>query len=188
MGYSLYPGFIKLNYKGNGHTHIQVIPVVPDEILGVWNLVCKDNVARGWTASVDSYVVKLKPFFKTTDSLISAQLWTIASEGADPVFVEEYALAVAGTDAGTITPYGQYVTTMRTQAGGLYRSYLMETTVGANVSQIPPFGAGRGKDLADYLVSGSSMVRGRDGSPCVAAIRTISKYNDALRKKFLVDT
>jgi len=185
---SLYPGFIKLRYTGNGHVHYQTIPVRPFlSVGGTWFVVLKGNAAGElWTDFVDAYWNVLKPFLNTADELQVAHLWHYDSEDGDPIFREEYAVAAAGTAAGAALPYGQQVFTMRTELGGLFRCYIMECSTVANVKAYPPFGTGATKNLTDFLKGSTSAVVGRDGAFLSSVVSQVTKYNDALRKKYLL--
>lgn len=187
-GLSLYPGFVKLRYTGNGHVHYQTIPARPFlAVGGEWYLEKKD-VAGGseWSALVDAYVALYKPFLNTADEVQVAHLWAYPDEDSDPVFIEEHNIALAGTSATASVPYGQLVFTMRTTAGGLMRSYVMEGYYPANQKGYPPFPAGVPKNFTDYLKASGSWVVGRDGAFLSSIVSFTSKYNDALRKKFLL--
>ena len=186
--YSLYPGFVKIRYTGNGHVHYQTLPVRPYQAVGGdWLLVQKsDVIGEEWTSWVDTYAALYKTFLNTADEVQVAHLWSFPDEDSDPVFIAEYALALAGTNAGAAVPYGQLVFTMRTQAGGLQRLFIMEGYYPANQKGYPPFPAGIPKNYTDFCVGNDSAIVGRDGEFLSSIVSYTSKYNDALRKKFLL--
>jgi hypothetical protein len=186
--YSLYPGFIKIRYTGNGHVHYQTIPVRPFVAVGGgWWLEQKlGGAGDPWADSVNDYVLLLKPFLGPTDEIQVAHLWTMASEDAEPVFQEEHNIAVAGTAGGAGVAYGQVVFTMRTTLGGLARVYIMEGVNAVNAKLYPPFGAGPVKSISDFIKGDTSFFVGRDGAFLSSVVSYTSKTNDALRKKYLL--
>jgi len=187
-GFSLYPGFVKIRYTGGGHVHYMTLPARPFlSVGGTWFLE-KKNMAGGalWTTLVDAWVLVLKPFLATADEVQVAHLWSFDSEDGDPIFREEYNIAVAGTSAGAAIPYGQAVMTMRTTLGGLMRIYLMESNNAVNLKLYAPFAAGLVKNMTDYAKGDGSFLVGRDGAFLSSVVSFTSKTNDALRKKFLL--
>jgi hypothetical protein len=184
--HSLYPGFVKIAYTSNGHPHTMVLPVKPEVSGSTWAL---EKVLGGsydpWTDAVDAFVLLQKGELKTTDSINTAELWTLASESADPLFREVYAVSQAGTGSAANVPYGERVITFRTAAGGLLRHYLMEGSTPVNVRDNPPFAASAYNDVALMFISSDGFVFGRDGGQPITPIRMTSKTNDALRKKYI---
>jgi hypothetical protein len=185
---SLYPGFVKIFYNSNGHEHVQTVPVQPYiGVGGGWWLTRKDGTPGAvWTTQIATYAALLRPYIHTTGAINRAELWTMASPTADPIYQDSVTLTLAGTNATVATPYLQRSVTYRSQTGGLYRFILMETSEGRDLEAYPPFS---GIDLAtaNYLVSGPSVVCARDGGFLVVPIRLLTKTNDQLRKKYLLD-
>lgn len=185
---SLYPGFVKLFYNSNGHEHVQTIPVQPYiGVGGGWWLTRKDGTPGSvWTTQIVTYATLLRPYFHSSSAINRAELWTMASPTSDPVYRETHTIALAGTSATAPTPYLQRSVTYRAQLGGLYRWMLMETSEVMNAELYPPF-SGTDLAMANYLTGGTSIVCARDGSFLVVPIRLLTKTNDQLRKKYLLD-
>lgn len=188
MPSSLYPGFVKLFYTGNGHPHVMTIPVIPSASGSTWKVA---KVLGGdydpWTTAIDAFNVLFKAVLKTTDGVVSADLYTLASETADPLFRESYACVVAGTSAGTIAANSQAVITLRTSLGGILKLYVMEAAgVVADYVDRAPLAAGGFKNLADFMIASTGFAFGRDGGRPIAPVSLITKTNDALRKKYLL--
>jgi hypothetical protein len=186
--YSLYPGFVKIRYTGNGHVHYQTLPVRPFVAVGgMWYLEKKNEAGGGlWTAEVDAWVIRFKAFLNTADEVQVAHLWTVDEGTNEATFQEEYNIAAAGTSASAAVANGQAVFTMRTTLGGLARIYVMEGYQLPNVKAYPPFAAGVIKNLTDYAKANGSFLVGRDGAFLSSVVSSVSKTNDALRKKFLL--
>lgn len=187
--HSLFPGFIKLAYTANGHPHVMVLPVKPSVSGSTFAV---DKIDGGtydpWTDAVDAYVLLQKGELKTTDSINNAELWTLASETADPLFRETYAIGVAGTGTAANQPFAERVLTFRTALGGILRNYLMEGSTVINIRDNPPFTASAYNDVAGLFVSSDGFVFGRDGGAPVVPIRMTSKTNDSLRKKYMASS
>nr|CRY96496.1 hypothetical protein [uncultured prokaryote] len=185
---SLYPGFVKLFYNSNGHQHTQTLPVKPFVgVGGAWFLEAKNIVNNDvWQDMVTAYVDVFKTWLPNTGSITRAELWTMASPTATPVFADALPLSVAGTVAITPVALGQTSVTYRSATGGLYRWIGLEGSDAANAEAYPPFGGIHGA-LATYLTGATSFVVARDGGTLTAPIRLLSKTNDKLREKYLLD-
>lgn len=184
---TLYPGFVKLHYNVSGLNHVMVIPVLPYVAVGgdYWLQIKSNTVGEYWKDLVDDFVVVLRPLLSTAVSIISAELWTIASVDADPVFADVHDIDLAGSNVSAFTSMGQLVLTFRTEAGGVLKSYVMEPSYAPNLIYSPPnYSAVTAiKTYADWFSSAGSFAVGRDGSFPVVGIRGRTKTNDALRKK-----
>lgn len=185
---SLYPGFIKYFYTSAGHPHVMTQPVKPYAAVGgEYFLPSKTNVVGVvWTSWVEDFVVEWKKWFPTTASMGRAELWTMASPTAEPVFIASEIIGEAGVNGSTASLYTQAQMTFRSQTGGLFRLQLMEPTLGANLEYYPPmidyFGT-----MAALLTGDDSPVVARDGGFLNAPIRLLTKTNDKLREKYLLD-
>lgn len=185
---SLYPGFVKLHYSILSREHTMTIPTKPFQAIGgQWFLEMKNTPGGGlWTTLVDAFAAAIKPLLHTTGTFTNAELWTMSSPTADPVFEEVYNVNVAGTNATAAVAYGQVSMTYRTQGGGLYRFVLLEASQAPNVEIFPPY-VSPYLAINTYLIGNTSMVFGRNGGALIAPIRILSKTNDMLRRKYLLD-
>lgn len=185
---SLYPGFAKIHYNSGGHAHVQILPLLPYQgVGGAWFVQYKSSsIGDTFANAMAAWAAVLKLFIVTTGSIVDAELWTLASVGADPIYRETVALNIAGTNAAASLARGQWALTLRTQLGGLLRIYIMEASVAIDTIYPPPF-AGIIASIVNLLIGANGMVVGRDGSFPVVGIRAVSKENDALRKKYLLN-
>lgn len=184
---SLYPGFWRIHYTSNGHTHVMVVPVKPVNVGGTWFFQDKQgNTVSGLVAAATAYVTLLKPFMHTSSTFVDVELWTMTTPTADPIFQDVQPLGIAGTGATATIPREQFVGTFRTQGGSLWRLYLMEAIVQTDQVINPPYNATYAT-LVNGLTGNNSYVAGRDGSFLNSCVRFVSKENDALRKKFLLN-
>jgi hypothetical protein len=192
MSNSLYPGFVRIHYESNGHPHKMVIPVTPVSGTGGtddFGLELKGGgTATDWALAVSNFVEgQLDLFLHTSDTFGSAELWTMSSPTADPINVSVTDLSNTGASTGAVLALGMMNMTWRTQAGGIYRLVVMEPAgLALNDEQFPPYTA-QLLDMDTFLRGTTSFVHGRDGGFLSAPIRYLTKTNDALRKKYLLD-
>lgn len=186
---SLYPGFIRLEYQTPGGKHIQVIPCMPVLDAGAWKLTPKSGALIAHATAIATYVALLQPVTANLTTFISSQIWTLLTPTSDPVFVEENIINLAGTDATAYTPLLQNVVTFRTLVGGLYRHYWLEgTDLTPNlVFKGPNFANAAWLAIINYIKGDTGFFRGRDGGVIIGAIRQVTKTNDAIRTRRLLN-
>jgi hypothetical protein len=189
---SLYPGFVKLKYQSNGHDHQMILPVKPfQDFTGNWTLEEKGVPAgEAFENAMEDLSTALKPLFPTSATILFAELWTMDSPTADPQYRTTRELNDAGTGSGAAVANSQAVITFRTTNGGIARIYIMEGRNAVNVEAYPPTFTGLTDFVAfsAYATGSGSPIYGRDGGELLTPIRALSKTNDALRKKFILDS
>jgi hypothetical protein len=186
---SLYPGFVKVYYQSAGHPHVMTLPCKP--FLGIdgrWWLEQKQGGAGdSFENLVTPFVTALKPSLHTASSILSAELYSMATPTSEPQWRESVSINTAGTNATAATPYAQQTITFRSANGGIFRLVIMEGGgITVNGEAFPPF-AGNTGTIATYLMGNSSWICARDGGWLIAGVRSLTKTNDALRKKYLLD-
>lgn len=187
--YSLAPSFIKMAYTANGHPHVQVLPVWAVQAGLTWNLrPVESAVDIAWQTYVDTYLVVVKAMFPAASNFNSAQLWTQATAGADPVFQANYAFAVAGTNVTASQALVQTRFSYRTHKGGLLLLQFMEASFGANIRDVVPLTDATMNGFHAHVLGDSACIFGRDGGRPIALTSVETKVNDKLRKKYLVTT
>lgn len=187
---SLAPGYVKLFYTSNGHTHVQVVPVqVYQAVGGAWFLSMKgDSIGNDWVTVFTAYVTAFRAAIPNGATVNFAELWTMDSPTADPIFRASTNIALAGLGGATAAIANSQVTiAYRSENGGLYKWVSVENNIAVNTIIQPPFTATQLASLHTYLIGATSCVSARDGGFLIAALRAISKTNDKLRKKFLLD-
>lgn len=192
MANSLYPGFVKIGYTVKTRPHHMIVPVQPyQDVAGDWWLSEKDDgIGQLWLTAIQGLQDKINPMYNTTDYAIQgAELWTLDSPDADPVFQESGTLSTTGTVGTASIDYGQIVFTWRSVDGGIIKLYLMESIFNPNVkAAAPSYGGNTAKqNLNTYMTSTGAVVSGRDGSFASVGLFSKSKTSDALRKKYIMD-
>lgn len=189
---SLFPGFVKIFYTTNGHQHIMTQPVDPYVGVGGAFGLNTGNPGPGyfpWTAGIDAFVAVLRPLIHSSSSINRAELWTLAAPGADPIYQDTHEIELAGTSATVPQPNSQLVVSFRTTTGGLLRVYVMEGSNTVNQELFPPvWGNTIIANFVNYIASNTGYLKGRDGGQPKVGIRLLTKTNDALRKKYLLDS
>lgn len=190
---SLYPGFVKLKYTVAGRAHHQILPVIydvadpdpgtmPNFITGVGEITMAD--------AIDGYEDVIDDFFNTTDTnFVLAEAWAMESVDSDPYFVYAYPIGHAGANASPTVPYSQSVFSFRTMNGSYLKLYYMETRYSLNLEDPFPFTAAERTALYTYLTTpATAWIVGRDGGRVVSGMNFFTKTNDALRKKYLLNS
>lgn len=186
---SLYPSFVKITYESGLMPHVMIVPVKAffSTLQQQWWLEMKGGGAGNlWTTEITNYVNVLKALLQSSSGVFqTAELWTYPDEESDPVFREVMALGISGTGSGTPGAVIQFVMTLRTTEGGIGKVYIMGTNLSSNSKFVPPNWSSNTaiNALEDYLIGSTSVVVGRDTSFLQAAIKALTKTNDALRKK-----
>lgn len=186
---SLYPSFVKIFYSANGHPHTMVLPV--QMVLPAGNppsLTLKNGTTQDWETCVGTnFVPLLAQVFNVASSFVSAEIWSMATPTADPVFVDAMTIGMVGQSGSPTVPYSQVSMTFRAADGGLFRLLLLEGTQGANARDDPPFDGAANLNISNFLIGATSFVCARSGGYLIAPIRLLTKTNDKLRSKFLLD-
>lgn len=189
---SLYPGFVKLKYSSNTHTHFQVLPVLYDANPDPGDepvFLTRNNTPVGMDTAVAAYIALIDNLFPAESSFIIAENWFYPTPESDPVFTYVMELGDTGASGTGVFANGQLVVSFRTFAGGILKLYFMETVTGLATKDDFPFANSAVDALADYLCSAATgWIVGRDGSHPISGLRALSKTNDALRKKFVLNT
>lgn len=195
---SLYPGYVVVHYTVAGRPHKQTIPVLPDatytpgESPSNIDFVLWDGATVvSFAAAMDSYDDILDDGLNSTDGSITlAEFYQLATPTSDPEWVSVYEIGHAGGNAAATIPYSQKTTTFRTSSGGYWKHVVMDQSAALNVEDAYPFAANTTQlALWNYLqTTAGQWVRGRDGGRIVSGINSVTKTNDALRKKYLLNS
>lgn len=187
---SIAPGFVKLFYAVASRPHVQVLPV---DVFGTptvgiepeFNL--KNGSSDLMSACVDAWIALLQPAYHSTANFSFAEFWYKPTPESDPTWIYTYEIGEVGTAVTAATANGQAVISLRTSVGGLLKVYMMESSFVANLRDPYPFSGGF-VAFHNYLIGGTSWITGRDGGFPVVGIAATTKINDALRKKYLLNS
>lgn len=189
----LYPGFVKLFYANGTHQHHQILPVLPDshgpgeEPTFLINPPGSDVIAMN--TAVDAYIAVADNLFNATTNFQFAEFWNIPTPGGDPVFEYIYEIGAPGVAASANIVAAQAVLSFRTSLGGILKLYFMESALVIGNPDPFPFSNATMAALAAYFCSLSTgWVVGRDGGKPLSGLRATTKINDALRKKYIMNT
>jgi hypothetical protein len=185
---TLSPGFIKMYYISGAGQHSATIPVLPFLAVGnVWRLQGRGGVQPTWKDWLDGYVAVCRPMTANTVSYQYAELWHAPDTDLDPVYADTHEIELngSGTNQAGSTPSGQIVFTGRTTNGGLARAYLMGPVYAPNQLLRPPLfgGATPVVNWVNYITANNTCWVGRDDGYAFAAIKVLTKTNDALRRR-----
>lgn len=194
--HELYPGFIKFYYVVSSRTHQQILPIVPDDdyppgtpsdeiffttraaavVMDAW----LDDYAELFAASLNN---------SSGNATTIAEFWKIPELGGDPVFVQAYETAKAGTSSVATVVSSQATMSFRTSLGGIYKWVQLDQVISVNLRDDTPLSASTARlSMANFLKADASPVVGRDGGYLISPIRFVTKTNDRLRKKNLLDS
>lgn len=186
---SIAPGFIKLFYQSSTAAHVATLPVRPFVSAvppaGYWLEQRGDITGAPWATALAPLVTALRGIAHTSISFQYAELWTVASPGADPFYRDTTQINLAGTSTVAPSLASQIIYSFRTANGGVGRLTLLDGSVTPNTRILPPgFGSAPFKAVADYLTSTQCILVGRDNGFVVAVVKALTKTNDALRRKY----
>lgn len=182
---SLFPGFIKLHHETAWGEHVYTLPVKPYFSVGqTWFLEQKGStVGDLWTTKLTEYLNVAKTLLHSSQTFTFAELWTMDSPDAVPIFRDSTQTAVVGTHTSSAVQTSQMTYSYRTTGGGSGKVVLLDTSIPFNYKTRPPYGAPH-SNITNYLVSASCMICGRDGSYAISVPKIMSKSNDVLRRKY----
>jgi hypothetical protein len=184
MGYSLFPGFVKIDYVSNGHPHVMTVPVIPVLDTGVWKLTRRDATLQAWGAAITAFAAYIQPFLAAADIIVGATLYTLASPTATPIFQDSVSLALHGSSGGADVPWTEWVFTARASNGGLLKIYVMEGHYPPDEKSSFPSGNADADGIAAYVLLPASVIVARNGQKVLLPLRYVTKINDMLRKKY----
>jgi len=183
--HSLFPNSITINYTSNGHAHKQILPIDAVTPSGAsWNVTLRDDSAIDWKDAVDSYVLVMKPFFPAAASIDSADLFDYEATNSPAIFLDSYAIGVAGTDGGSAKPWIQVVMPFKAPGGTSLRLTYVETVIEEDVKHTYSSAADPFCGLFDFLLGADDFIITRGGTFPSVSLGYVSKENDKLRKRY----
>lgn len=185
---ALSPAFVKMRYSLGTHQHTATFPTkfsgtpVPGDEP---DLLTHANNARLFSLCVASVSNVLTPLMGSTMTIDFFDIWSQPTPADDPVWIYTFGADDDGTSAGPAITAQQQVFTFRTSLGGIYRLYLMEGAVTANLSLSYGAMGADSKSVADTVMEAAGWIYGRDGGAPVVSLGYKTKYNDVLRRNYL---
>lgn len=191
----LHPLWMEIKYAVSTRLHVKRTPLLPAAGFVTvpggepddYTIARKNGSSDGFGTIVDEYMAVVTPIYHTGVSFITADLWYKADVDSDPLWLTVYEIGQTGEGGTSPVTDGQLVLSNRTANGGKYMEYWMESSIAVNLKDDFPFSSANLVNLGNYLKGATSPVVGRDGGYVVANVRYITKTNDALRKRRLLD-
>lgn len=137
---------------------------------------------------IDNWVLACKPLFSSGagNSIDRAELWECVPFSFAATFVSAYSIAVAGTSGGSVQTGGQYIVTMRTTQGGVFKYSWMETTIAQAVTDTGTLASSTVESIvADTEAGNKYPWLARDNGFPFARIAGYPGINEALIKRRL---
>lgn len=187
---TLAPGFVKLHYIGPQNIqHTMTFGVLNDNFaLAIPTIKTKDGSSVPINTAVAALVTILKALVAATVTFQDFDLWSKPTPTDDPVWLYNGSLAVVGTNGTASVANSQLVASYRSGAGGNGKIYLLEQSYPVNNLYKPAaYGDASKLALANYLIGSSCMVYARDNGFPVTVPRMMTKTNDVMRKRFVLN-
>jgi hypothetical protein len=187
---SIHPNFVRIFYQDALKVHKMTIPVLATTgvVGGNYGLMPENGVPVPWGGQIDAFITLLRPIVNTATSYLYAELWEVDLPTGEETFLEIHDISLAGTASGTALSLNQILWSMRTNGGGTARLVVMGFAGAANSAFRPPnFGNAAYKAIADFAESPQSWFYGRDGTYISNVSRVLTKTNDSLRKRSILD-
>lgn len=185
---SLSPGYVKLFYKRDTVEHTMVIPTkfyTAPTPGSEPSLLTHAAGQYPFEDAVNDLCDFLLPISGTNMTFDSAEVWYQPTPADDPLWIFTVAIDKTGTFAGTAVNAGQLVMTFRSNAGGLYRLYLMESAIPVNQVGVPAEFTTAQTNLSNYVKDGPSWIYARDNGYPIVCLGFKTKTNDVLRRRLL---
>lgn len=188
---SLFPAFARIFYTGLSGEHTMTVPLggaQPGAINPAeWSVLRADGAYEDFATAISDYVTQLANLSVTTMNFVEAELYTMDSPTADPLYRRTVELGVAGGVASSPEMVAsQTVFSFRSANGGVGKITLLDRTVDGLRRRVwrnnnpVSFNA-----LRAYLLSDDNIVHARDGGLPIGTTYVTEKFNDALRRKVL---
>lgn len=187
---TLAPGFVKLKYIGSQNfQHVMTFGVLNDNFaLATPTIKTKDGTSVAINTAVAAYVTILKALVNASVTFQEFDLWSQPTPDDDPVWIYNASLAVIGTNSTAEVVNSQLVASYRSGGGGNGKVMILEQSYAVNNLYKPSgYGDAAKLALANYLVGNSSMVYARDNAFPVTVPRMMTKTNDPMRKRFVLN-
>lgn len=128
----------------------------------------------------------IRTAYNTAVELVYVELWRYGPNGQNAIYISASDVTnPLGTSAVVPMAAQQQTFTFRSTNGGIMRLQLMETSVGDNLRQTPPYTPAGFQSLSVYVTGNSRPWQARDDGYPFVAIACSGGQNEALfRKRF----
>ena len=195
MRYDVGPLYAKMFYTSNGHSHVMTVclklaSVSTPPTVGVCpNVVTKGVTTLSADVALNEYADALKSMLSTSSAIDSYDIYYKPEPLSEPIWIYGAPIATAtGTATDASKANEQFTISFRSAAGHHMRIQLMEAIFGYDTVYAPAAIAieAHAAPAVTYLLGSTGAVVARDGTFPSAVIRGIGKYNDLLRRRFLL--
>jgi len=178
-------GFARTTYvslQGVHHNEINITFAAPP-VSGVEpSLLKKDGTDATATTAIAPYFDEYVKFFDDDTNFGLVEFYKVDPDTGERTFIWGYNVNMQGAAVTSNVPLGMLTMTWKSTKGGTIRVVMMEGVTLVNQKLAPPYIAATPfADLSDYVVSGDSILVGRDDAFAFAAISAKSKTSDVLR-------
>lgn len=126
----------------------------------------------------------IEGFFSDTTNFLRGEYWRYDAEPSqNATYISTFLMGSTGDTITGAVAAAQNTMTLRTQAGGIMRVQMMETSIMNNVKDPYPFSSTPATNLADYLVSDATIWVGRDNTYPIAPNYFSQTQNEKLYRK-----
>lgn len=190
---SLFPAFVKLFYEGGTGNHTQTIPILmptetPLTTTG-WSLEARDGSFVDFEAAVVAYINIVRVFMPTNVTFLEAELYTMATATADPLYRTTATISLAGQAvANLLYNLSQTTLSYRSELGGSGKLVYMESTLTPNFRSTWRLNVPTTYNaLRAFLIGQSNWIIARDGGMPIGTTYVTTKTNDAVRRNELFE-
>lgn len=191
---SLYPAFVKMFYSVSNRQHVQTISINytynAADVGGDPTLiqVVTPNGLIAFKTALDAWIGLLKPAFNTAAQFGNVELWAYPTINDDPRFITSFSANTAGTSGTATVPYSQSTWSFRSTNGGILKVVLLDTVFPVNVRDDAPITTVGATGVVSGITLPSYPFLARDGGRGFTPIRLLTKTNDVLRKRYMLDS
>lgn len=148
-----------------------------------FGVIRRNNADITLQTAADELENLLAAFYSTTTNFLRWELWYAPEATTDFTFYSTYAIGHVGDLVTGSVAAAQNTMTLRTQAGGIMRVQLMETSIMNNTKDGYPFASTPAQALANYLAGTTNPFLARDNSFPISPAYFSQTQNEKLYRK-----
>lgn len=185
MANSLSEGFFRVTLQNEfGVHHVQhTINFVGEPVQGeLPTLTQKDGTSIAADAGIVAFLTEYAKFYSDDTDFGLVEIYKVNADTEERSFIYGWNVDMTGSAVTSNVKWGMLTMTFKTTKGGILRVVMMEGVTAINQNVFPPYTVDTPPaDLTAYLISGDSVIVGRDDAYIFGAISHKSKTSDALR-------